>query len=144
MRAFFTAVDAPIRAHIDAVLRQTRSDYRIGEAWSVRLRAGGAHTSHIHPRGWLSTAFYVDLPRSGGGSEGCLALGEPGVDLEVPLPAEHLVRPEAGRLVIFPSYMWHGTTPFRAEGERLTVAFDILPPEDAEGDWRNRLIRSAQ
>jgi hypothetical protein len=35
--------------------------------------------------------------------------------------------PKAGRLAIFPSTMWHATEPF-AEGERLTVAFDIAIP----------------
>jgi hypothetical protein len=30
-----------------------------------------------------------------------------------------------GALVLFPSSMWHGTCPYSAAGERLTVAFDI-------------------
>lgn len=30
------------------------------------------------------------------------------------------------RLVLFPSYMFHGTRPF-GKGERLTVAFDVIP-----------------
>jgi hypothetical protein len=37
-----------------------------------------------------------------------------------------MVEPKPGRLVLFPSYMWHATRPFRA-GERITVAFDIAP-----------------
>jgi len=31
---------------------------------------------------------------------------------------------EPGRLVLFPSYLYHGTRPFSA-GERLSVAFDV-------------------
>jgi hypothetical protein len=38
-----------------------------------------------------------------------------------------LVEPKPGRLVLFPSTMWHGTRPFPA-GERLTIAFDIARP----------------
>jgi len=34
------------------------------------------------------------------------------------------VRPEVGRLVLFPSYFWHGTRPFTGEGWRQVVAFD--------------------
>jgi hypothetical protein len=37
------------------------------------------------------------------------------------------VLPKEGQLVIFPSYLWHGTTPFVAEEPRLTLAFDALP-----------------
>jgi hypothetical protein len=29
--------------------------------------------------------------------------------------------------VLFPSYMWHGTTPFTTDETRMTVAFDLVP-----------------
>ena len=40
---------------------------------------------------------------------------------------EYAVRPEPGRLVLFPSYLWHGTAPFETDESRLTIAFDVLP-----------------
>ena len=43
------------------------------------------------------------------------------------LDAEHFVRPRPGLLALFPSYMWHGTVPFRADERRLTMAFDVVP-----------------
>jgi hypothetical protein len=39
------------------------------------------------------------------------------------------VRPEEGVLVLFPSYFWHGTVPFRSSEARLTVAFDAVPDQ---------------
>jgi ectoine hydroxylase-related dioxygenase (phytanoyl-CoA dioxygenase family) len=45
------------------------------------------------------------------------------------MPPQHFVRPEPGKLVLFPSYMWHGTVPFTTPESRLTVAFDLLPGE---------------
>jgi hypothetical protein len=42
------------------------------------------------------------------------------------LPPRRIVEPGPGRLVLFPSYMWHGTIPFAA-GDRLTAAFDYQP-----------------
>ena len=36
-------------------------------------------------------------------------------------------KPEPGMLVLFPSYMWHGTIPFVTGDSRLTIAFDIVP-----------------
>jgi len=35
-------------------------------------------------------------------------------------------RGEPARLALFPSVFWHGTRPFD-DGERLTVAFDVVP-----------------
>jgi len=97
-------------------------------AWSVSLRAGGRHTNHIHPRGWLSSALYIEVPPDLGAvpHSGWLTLGEPDALLGLDLEPRHLIEPAPGRLALFPSWMWHGTRPF-AEGERLTVAFDVAP-----------------
>jgi len=102
-------------------------------AWSVRLRSGGHHTDHVHPHGWLSSACYIALPSSiGAGSgeadrAGWLRFGKPGFVTAPPLDADHYVKPERGRLVLFPAYMWHGVEPFASEQPRLSVAFDVIP-----------------
>lgn len=38
-----------------------------------------------------------------------------------------LVQPKPGRLVLFPSYWWHGTRPFHSTEPRTTIAFDVVP-----------------
>jgi tetratricopeptide (TPR) repeat protein len=97
-------------------------------SWSVRLRSAGFHISHIHQRGWMSSALYVSLPPEvGQGDAGALAFGVPDAALGLNLPPRRVERPQVGRLVIFPSYFWHGTLPFESEQPRLTVAFDALP-----------------
>jgi tetratricopeptide (TPR) repeat protein len=103
---------------------------RFSGSWSVRLRSGGHHSNHVHPEGWISSAFYVALPaRSPGEAEraGWLTLGEPQKELGLDLPPFRYVEPRVGQLVLFPSWMWHGTVPFE-HGERMTVAFDVRPP----------------
>jgi hypothetical protein len=37
------------------------------------------------------------------------------------------VRPRVGTLVLFPSYMWHGTIPFQSTQSRTSIAFDVVP-----------------
>ncbi|MFL6726141.1 MAG: putative 2OG-Fe(II) oxygenase [Sphingomicrobium sp.] len=98
-------------------------------SWSVRLRSGGFHVSHIHQEGWLSSAVYVALPPevSTGSGNGALTFGIPPAELGVDLPPRRVEVPEVGRLVLFPSYFWHGTTPFESQDYRLTVAFDAIP-----------------
>ncbi|MBE1161453.1 putative 2OG-Fe(II) oxygenase [Dyella acidiphila] len=137
IQALFQAFDAPIRDYLaqighgsDPLRRRNRGSYRYNGGWSVRLRSAGYHANHVHPRGWISSAFYVDLPDGMADAEsddGCLAFGAPGMLTTPPLPAQHVVRPQPGRLVLFPSYVWHGTVPFHAAQTRLTVAFDVVP-----------------
>jgi tetratricopeptide (TPR) repeat protein len=131
--AFFSMVDGPIRDYIsrlnedDAhpVDRRKSTSYRIAGSWSVQLKPGGFHVDHVHPQGWLSSAYYLELPESSGAREGWLKFGQPGVRIDG-CPAERFVQPECGLLVLFPSYFWHGTVPFH-EGGRLTAAFDVNP-----------------
>lgn len=99
---------------------------RFAGSWSVRLSQAGYHASHHHPQGWFSSAFYLQVPEGLEADEGMLALGESPSDLGLGLPAYRLVEPKPGRLVLFPSFTWHATRPFKA-GERITVAFDVAP-----------------
>ncbi len=141
IQALFRVFDAPIaryREHIgqgeDALRRRNRGAARFNGAWSVRLHRDGYHTSHVHPRGWISSACYIQLPdgmRAGHTAEGTLSFGAPGMLTTPSLPAELSVRPEVGLLVLFPSYFWHGTLPFHSDQPRLTVAFDAVPDTGA-------------
>ena len=135
LKSFFEAIDAPIRDYMESVgwdashplLRRNRNTYRISGAWSVRLSENGHHVNHVHPMGWLSSAYYVDLPPSVNAQsrEGWIKFGQPALDVDQ--APEHVVQPKAGRLVLFPSYMWHGTIPFSGASTRLTLPFDVVP-----------------
>jgi Flp pilus assembly protein TadD len=137
IQALFHAFAAPIaryREHIgqgkDPLRRRNRGASRFNGSWSVRLHSAGYHTSHVHPRGWISSACYIQLPdsmRTGHTAEGILSFGAPGMITRPSLDAELSVHPKLGQLVLFPSYFWHGTLPFHSEQPRLTVAFDVVP-----------------
>lgn len=134
--AFFTAIDGPIRRHLarlgqggDPVRRRNSGDYRLSGCWSVRLAPGGFHEHHIHPKGWYSSACYIDVPPvvEAGGHEGWLALAQPPFATPQPLEPLRYEKPQPGKLVLFPSCLWHGTVPFSGDRPRLSVAFDIVP-----------------
>ena len=111
--------------------RMTRS-VSFPTSWSVRLASSGFHISHIHPAGWLSSAYYVSLPPevAAGEGQGALAFGVPDAALGLDLAPRRVVQPQEGHLVLFPSYLWHGTTPFESAAPRVTVAFDSLPVDN--------------
>ena len=137
IQAFFGAVEPAIQSYVDGIghdkqhafLRQNYGSFRIRSGWSVKLRPGGGHhINHIHPEGWISSAYYVDVPDTEG-VEGWIKFGEPPEEIRkaTGLDYEHIVQPKPGRLVLFPSYMWHGTVPFGGSHTRMTLPIDILP-----------------
>ncbi|BAK65861.1 hypothetical protein SLG_11860 [Sphingobium sp. SYK-6] len=140
IRGFRTAIDGAIRRYVeilgagsDPFRARRRGGYRLKGMWSVRLSPGGFHVDHVHPQGWISSACYIALPDGMDDEEaraGWIRFGQPGIPTAPPLEAGHFVRPQPGMLVLFPSYMWHGTVPCPDGGDRLTIAFDVLP-EDA-------------
>jgi len=103
-------------------------------SWSVRLASQGFHVNHMHPAGWISSAYYVSLPSEvqAGAGQGQLAFGVPDAALGLDLAPRRVVQPQEGLLVLFPSYLWHGTTPFESASPRITVAFDSLPVDNTE------------
>ncbi|CAN5288020.1 hypothetical protein BH10PSE13_BH10PSE13_07560 [soil metagenome] len=111
------------------LLARKRDAFTLSDSWSVRLLGGGYHVSHIHPVGTLSAAFYVALPETCAESPnaGWLTIGAPPEELATGLAPLQLIEPKLGRLVLFPSFHWHGTLPF-PKGERITVAFDTILP----------------
>lgn len=136
VRAALEAFREPIaayRARLDDAPEHPLKGSNHGEAryagcWSVQLGSQGFHVNHIHPDGWLSSAYYVSVPPEVEDRErqsGWIKFGEP--RLPVPGVGPGLtLEPRAGRLVLFPSFMWHGTTPILEAEPRLTVAFDVV------------------
>lgn len=96
-------------------------------SWSVRLTDHGFHVQHIHPEGLLSSACYLHLPAECEDKDtkpGWLELGRAAPDLNFDLDPIAQIQPAIGRIILFPSTLFHGTRPFNA-GERITVAFDV-------------------
>jgi hypothetical protein len=103
----------------------------------VRLESAGHHVNHFHQEGWISSAFYVSLPPSvaqprEASTAGFIQFGEPPAELELGLTPRRVLQPHLGQLMLFPSYLWHGTVPYEDRAPRLTVAFDATPVRLAE------------
>jgi len=97
-------------------------------SWSSRLADCGFHVNHIHPMGWISSCYYAGVPDAvadENARQGWIKFGEP--DFDSGLSFRRAIQPRPGRLVLFPSYMWHGTIPFRSAQKRTTIAFDAVP-----------------
>jgi Flp pilus assembly protein TadD len=136
IKAFMAAMDGAVRDYISR-LKADMSDpvgcrrterYRFAGMWSTRLSQNGWVPNHVHDRGWISATYYVSLmnaekpkhPRAGWLKFGEPPRPTPGCEVEI------VHEPKQGRLVLYPSYFWHGTAPFEGS-ERLSISFDVIP-----------------
>jgi len=104
--------------------------FRFSGSWSCRLGQQGFHTNHLHMEGWISSCYYVSLPdvvRAGDGHAGWIKFGETNLNLGDREHIGKILQPKEGHLVLFPSYMFHGTVPFPSNEIRTTIAFDVMP-----------------
>ncbi len=107
-------------------LKRSISPY-INSAWSIKTTEGGSHISHVHSRGWYSSAYYVSVPNEvSEGNGGELVLGVPSFFTPDTVEPLAVITPKAGHLVLFPSYLWHQTNPFKSDSPRVVVAFDVI------------------
>ncbi|MDE2350270.1 MAG: tetratricopeptide repeat protein [Alphaproteobacteria bacterium] len=131
-------IDEAVKSYIAAMkddarhplFRRKTGGMEYSASWSVRLGDRGFHTNHVHNLGWISSCYYVALPDAVDdieGKQGWIKFGEPFFDAGFSEPIRRLVQPRVGTLVLFPSYMWHGTVPFRSDQTRTTIAFDVIP-----------------
>ncbi len=138
IQAYFKMLERPINEYMNEIgqrpdhplTQRNTGRFRINGSWSIRLKPNGHHVNHVHPKGWISSCYYVEVPEIVGlgtaNNEGWIKFGEPGIP-GLTLDAEKFVQPQNGRLVLFPSYIWHGTVPFSGTQSRLTLPFDAVP-----------------
>ena len=93
----------------------------INECWSVRLE-GGRHRPHFHPEGVVSGTYYLSVPPVD--NKGSIYFGVPPFAIPDPLEPLAEVTPEEGLLILFPSYLFHGTRVAAPGYRRETLAFD--------------------
>ena len=116
------------------MLARKDKDFAFSGSWSCRLHSTGFHSNHVHDQGWISSAYYASLPAEvadGDGGQGAIKFGESKFRLGERDRPGRVIKPAVGKLVLFPSYFWHGTVPFQSRDMRLTIAFDVVPGKRA-------------
>src|SRR5271154_1717969 len=109
-------------------------------AWATVCRAGAYHAPHSHPDSAWSGVYYVD-----GGAEnpdqplsGMLEFLDPRAGAEAvsapgdPYGEPFRVRPQAGLLVVFPSWLYHWVHPYAGETPRIAISFNATLGSGAE------------
>lgn len=100
--------------------------------WSVVMDSAGYQLPHIHPTAWLSGVYYARIPEvvseDDADQAGWIEFGRPPGELagNSNFPVRRAA-PRAGRMFLFPAFLYHQTVPFVSKERRISLAFDIAP-----------------
>lgn len=99
-------------------------------AWANVNRDGDFNKVHVHPASTWSGTYYVDTGEPTDGDSGTpLHLLDPCQSRSIAflpmLPASIYVRPRAGLMVLFPSYVPHMVFPHDGRSARISIAFNM-------------------
>jgi len=105
-------------------------------AWATVCRAGAYHAPHSHPDSAWSGVYYVDAgtQNSDRPLSGMLEFLDPRAGVEAvtapgdPYGEPFRVQPEAGLLVLFPSWLYHWVHPYAGQTPRVAVSFNAAVP----------------
>lgn len=128
-RAYELAGEAMGRVFSEYGLLAPRVNWKF-EAWANVCRDGDFNSAHTHPGSTWSGVYYVDtgmptspihsqlqlLPPCQGLSNGFLPLL---------LPDTICITPNAGQMILFPSYLGHMVVPHKGTKSRISIAFNL-------------------
>jgi len=111
-------------------------------AWATLCRAGAYHAPHSHPDSAWSGVYYVDPGTASADYplNGVLEFLDPRAGVEAvtapgdPYGEPFRVRPQAGLLVIFPSWLYHWVHPYTGQTPRIAISFNATSASAAEVD----------
>lgn len=98
------------------------------DGWINASRSGDYHSAHDHPGAFWSGVYYVRTTACDGEIEfqsGCS--GNSHSDL-LPAPMSWdwtRIVPRAGLVLLFPGHLRHAVLPFKADGERISISFNV-------------------
>ena len=107
----------------------------IGNMWANINPPGGYNRPHIHPNSHFSGVYYIKAPQNSGD----IVFNDPrsGAHMIMPerikdsKPPSHLwrevrINPLEGRLIMFPSWLWHCVEPNGSNDIRISVSFNFI------------------
>ena len=104
---------------------------KLDSLWVNILKAGAAHSGHIHPHSVISGTVYVAVPPGAG----ALKLEDPRLPLMMAAPPRRAnaaetarsfvyLTPQAGAVLMWESWLRHEVTPNHGKADRISLSFN--------------------
>ena len=136
MSSTFTELAEKITSHVRVFVKRLDMDlggrkFEMTDCWINIMPEMAAHSLHLHPLSFISGTYYVQTPK------GC-----PGLKFEDPRLSKFMAAPpkvarcrgenklhitypaEAGKLILFESWMRHEVAANRSKAERISISFN--------------------
>ena len=96
--------------------------------WGNINPKGGFNFTHVHPSGWLSGVYYIQLPENNNE----IVFQDPRSSRMMDFQRSSLIKdeyfshyPKVGELLLFPSWLPHFVTPNTSEQNRISISFNV-------------------
>lgn len=134
----FARLKRLIEQHAGRFARELHWELRGGRPlcdtmWVNVLPEGGAHSSHLHTNAVLSGTYYVKTPPGAGpivfeDPRHAMMMAAPPRKAQAPRALQTYVAqdPAPGALILWESWLRHEVPLNRAEGERISVSFNLV------------------
>lgn len=109
-----------------------KEQYEMSSACSIKLNSGGYQESHIRPDSQLTGIFCVAQNYTNAAQlspPGQIVLGKPPLNNAQQFEVQKRLKPETGRLYIFPSYLWQAISALPDGGQQIIISFEINSPK---------------
>ncbi|HVU31977.1 MAG TPA: TIGR02466 family protein [Opitutaceae bacterium] len=133
----FAALERDLVRHVRAFARTLEFDLRgrsiaLTDLWVNIMPPTAAHSLHLHPLSFISGTYYVVTPSGCSG----LKFEDPRLDRFMAAPPRlprtsrenqlHVTYPaEAGKVILFESWLRHEVAANRVEDERISISFNF-------------------
>ena len=107
---------------------------RLGNMWANINPPGGMNQPHVHPNSLFSGVYYIkSQPQSGR-----LKIYDPRPGIQTVMPPrkpgnpgkdlwrEAYIDPVPGRIIMFPSWLWHSVEENKSNDIRISVSFNFI------------------
>jgi uncharacterized protein (TIGR02466 family) len=134
------------------IAKEHIDNLRLGVMWANVNTKHSQHSAHIHPNAYYSGVYYVKAPKN----SGKIIFTDPknsirSFELTPSERGKHSdamvrqieVEPEAGMLLLFPSWLVHEVQQHFIDDERISISFNIIPNFEILGDKTKEANKNA-
>ncbi len=106
------------------------------EGWANVNETGAANAPHSHGACFWSAVYYVRIDEGEGGEIVLTDPRLPAIEMHAPFlffrnaggERTIRIRPQAGQILLFPSWVVHAVTPWQGKGLRISLAINLSAP----------------
>lgn len=128
-------IDQESRIFLEEIWRVDPNDFKMTGMWSNVHRSYSKHHIHSHPNSFLSGVIYLDVATDENEDPGNIFFVDPRSNSRMQQPTfieksevtytSWQYRPEKGKLILFPSWLEHGTDPGSFSNNKLRISLSF-------------------